>query len=121
MGGFREHDRKPGSGKYPKKPLAGSVRPIIGRVENTVLEIVPVSLNVRNPFLILPPGIFAYRLAVLVQVSLAHKFLYVLNLNVVGLQGFDVSEEVFRQRSAVCITGLPALCLAEIGAFERSP
>lgn len=60
-------------------------------------------------------------MAVLVKVAPAHKFLYILYLDIVGLQGFYISEKMLGQRAAVGITRLATLGTAEIRTFQRSP
>ena len=68
-----------------------------------------------------PSCIFTDWLAVLVEVAPRHELLDILDLNVVGVDSFDVSEEMLGQRPAVGIAGLAAFGLAEIRTFEAGP
>lgn len=82
---------------------------------------VTIPADVRHPLLVQSPCVLAYRFAVFVEVAPAHKLLDVLNLNVVGIDSLDIAEQVFGQRPAVGITGLPTFGLAEIRTFEARP
>ena len=59
--------------------------------------------------------------AVFVHVAPAHELLHVFDLDVIGIECFDVTEEVFGEGAAVGITRQASLGFAEVGAFERSP
>ena len=86
-----------------------------------MVELVPVGFYVIYPIGIKPPFVPANRFSVFVQVAPAHKFFYVLDLDIIGGKSFYVPKQVFGKGTAICGAGLAAFGPAEIGTFKRSP
>ena len=86
-----------------------------------MVESVPASLYVLNPIKVKPPFVPAYRLAVFVQISPAHKFFYVLDLDIIGRKVLYIPKQVFGKGAAIRVAWLAAFGAAEIGTFKRSP
>ena len=85
-----------------------------------MVELVPVGFYVIYPIGIKPPFVPANRFSVFVQVAPAHKFFYVLDLDIIGGKSFYVPKQVFGKGTAICVAGLAAFGPAEIGTFKRS-
>ena len=86
-----------------------------------MVELVPVGFYVIYPIGIKPPFVPANRFSVFVQVAPAHKFLYILDLDIIGGKGFYIPKQMFGKGAAICVAGLAAFGTAEIGTFKRSP
>ena len=73
-----------------------------------MVELVPVGFYVIYPIGIKPPFVPANRFSVFVQVAPAHKFFYVLDLDIIGGKSFYVPKQVFGKGTAICVAGLAA-------------
>ena len=86
-----------------------------------MVEVVAVTADMVHPRHEAAPFVAADGVAVFVHVAPAHELLHVLNLDVIGIEAFDVTEEVFGKGATVGIPWQASLGFAEVGAFERSP
>ena len=106
-----ENNRQPFLCKNAKEAFARRVCTIIG-------EIIAIPLYFIDPTHIAAATVFRYRFAAIIKCAPRHKLFYILDLDVVGIYCFDVSEQVFGKRPAVGVTGLAAFGFGEVCTFE---
>ena len=116
-----ENNRKSALGKLTEETLAAGIGSEVGSIENLVVKIISVTTDILHPFHVTASLILADGLAVSIQVPPAHKFLDILNQNVMWVDSLDITEQMFSQCPAVSVPRLTALCLGEVRTFQTGP
>ena len=74
-----------------------------------MVEVVAVGLNLMDPTLIVGTLVTGDGMPVLVEFAPAHELLDILNLDVIGIEGLDVAEQMVGKGAAVGVAWLSSL------------